>query len=346
MTRPSVPQVYQSQPVQPIQVVVDQPPRMSLIRRAAEYPPQDENGRKYHGFHRGIYMFPCDEQEMERLDFLHNLITMARSRCLHEYPIQTPVDQNGLPIMRPIARILDLGCGTGIWALKMAERYPSCAILGVDLAGMQPEKVPPNVEFLPHRDFEDPWFLGEDSWDMVRLSMGSGSVKSWENLYRKVHAHLRPETGYFEQVEIDFEPRWDSEDRGHPGVTPDEPLGFWWSELKRATRLAERPIAHNLNTEHMLKAAGFMNVEHRMIGLPLNPWPLVPREADLGRIYNLAFCDSLYALALAPLCRVLGYTPERVAHLAEHAYRQACDERCKAFNIIHIYTARKKPANA
>jgi methylase of polypeptide subunit release factors len=30
-------------------------------------------------------------------------------------------------------RILDVGTGTGIWAIDMAERYPSAEVLGLDL---------------------------------------------------------------------------------------------------------------------------------------------------------------------------------------------------------------------
>lgn len=301
------------------------------------------HGRKYHGFHRGVYMLPCDEQEIERLDLIHHVVTLARGHRLIHRPFHGLIDAPGPDIMRPTARILDLGCGTGFWAIEMARYYRTCAILGVDLAAIQPANLPPNVDILPHRDYEDPWFLGEDSWDMIRLSMGAGSVKSWENLYRKVHAHLQPGTGYFEQVEIDFEPRWDSQDPHPQEFTPDQPLGRWWSQLKEATQIAERPIAHNRNTEHLLKAAGFVDVEHHLIGLPLNPWSFKPGETELGRIYNLAFRESLYPLALAPLCRALGYTPDEVARLAADAYKQASDRNCRAFNIIHIYTARKAP---
>lgn len=71
-----------------------------------------ENGRWYHGFRRGIYMFPCDEPEKDRMDIYHKLFTVARREQLH----QAPIPQHGEP-----PRILDIGCGTGIWAIDMAE---------------------------------------------------------------------------------------------------------------------------------------------------------------------------------------------------------------------------------
>lgn len=99
------------------------PPRS--VRRLAHRPPltparlpvpaQDsnylENGRWYHGFRRGIYMYPCDEPEKDRMDIYHKLFAVARRDQLH----QAPMPQHWEP------RILDVGCGTGIWAIDMAE---------------------------------------------------------------------------------------------------------------------------------------------------------------------------------------------------------------------------------
>lgn len=56
-------------------------------------------------------MYPCDEPEKDRMDIYHKLFLVARRERLH----QAPIPENWAP------RILDLGCGTGIWAIDMAE---------------------------------------------------------------------------------------------------------------------------------------------------------------------------------------------------------------------------------
>ncbi|KAI4681861.1 uncharacterized protein J4E84_007458 [Alternaria hordeiaustralica] len=45
-----------------------------------------ENGRWYHGFRRGLYMYPCDEHENDRMDIYHQFFAVARRGQLHQAP--------------------------------------------------------------------------------------------------------------------------------------------------------------------------------------------------------------------------------------------------------------------
>jgi methylase of polypeptide subunit release factors len=53
------------------------------------------------------------QEEKDRMDIYHKLFSVARREALHS-PLYTLHNEQ-----RP--RILDLGCGTGIWAIDMAE---------------------------------------------------------------------------------------------------------------------------------------------------------------------------------------------------------------------------------
>lgn len=55
------------------------------------------------------------------MDIYHKIMEVARRGKLHEAPI--PVHSADPP------RILDLGCGTGIWAIDMAEYVGHLPIL-------------------------------------------------------------------------------------------------------------------------------------------------------------------------------------------------------------------------
>jgi len=79
----------------------------SIGSAAFEY--EYENGRRYHGFRAGQYALPNDEVEQDRLDMMHHVYSLILGGKLHLAPLKNP--QN----------ILDVGTGTGIWAIDMAE---------------------------------------------------------------------------------------------------------------------------------------------------------------------------------------------------------------------------------
>ncbi|KAF2731559.1 LaeA-like protein [Polyplosphaeria fusca] len=306
-----------------------------------------ENGRLYHGFRRGIYMYPCDEPEKDRMDIYHQLLLVARRNALHQAPMPQNWEQ---------PRILDLGCGTGIWAIDMADKYLNAEVLGLDLVNIQPEKyapapppisvrkahprrarIPPNLRFRIPRDYESPWTLGEDSWDLIHVRMACGSVTSWPELYQKIYAHLRPGYGWIEHVEIDVEPRCDDNT-----LAADSPLVKWYGYLQDATARASRPIAYQHNTRQMLQAAGFIDIQETIIRAPYNSWPNDPHQKEIGRWYNLGITEGLDALSFAPFTRVYNWDLNaHVKPLIEAARQQICNRKIHAYNNIHIWTARR-----
>ncbi|KAJ5819316.1 Secondary metabolism regulator laeA [Penicillium riverlandense] len=293
------------------------------------YPCYSENGRTYHGYRKGTYLLPCDDEEQDRLDIFHKLFTVAR---VSDGLIYAPHP--------PSSRILDLGCGTGIWSIEVAQKYPESFVVGVDLAPIQPQNHPKNCDFYAPFDFESPWALGEDSWDLIHMQMGSGSIVSWPSLYRRIFSHLRP-GAWFEQVEIDFEPRCD--DRSLSGLA----LRHWYQSLKHATESTSRPIVHSSReTIRNLQEAGFTEIDHQMVGLPLNPWHQDEHERKVARWYNLAISESIEPLSLAPFSRVYKWPVDKIQRLAADVKSEAFNKDLHCYNILHIYQARKPAATA
>jgi|TARA_R110002003_G_scaffold463_2_gene20029 hypothetical protein len=64
-----------------------------------------ENGRQYHAYRDGAYWGPNDELAKEILDFAHHMYLLTLDQKLHLAPLQSP------------QTILDVGTGTGIWAI-------------------------------------------------------------------------------------------------------------------------------------------------------------------------------------------------------------------------------------
>ncbi|CAG8651721.1 2079_t:CDS:10, partial [Acaulospora colombiana] len=65
------------------------------------------------------------------------------------YPCPDLVEKILAPEPGIIKEILDLGCGTGIWALSMARQFPHARVTGVDMAPtpLPEDQLPPNIDF-------------------------------------------------------------------------------------------------------------------------------------------------------------------------------------------------------
>lgn len=62
---------------------------------------------------RFLYADATLQPEKDRMDIYHQFFAVARRGQLHQAPVPSE------PHLQP--RILDVGCGTGIWAIDMAE---------------------------------------------------------------------------------------------------------------------------------------------------------------------------------------------------------------------------------
>jgi cyclopropane fatty-acyl-phospholipid synthase-like methyltransferase len=82
--------------------------------------------------------------------------------------------------------VLDLGTGTGIWAIDVADLYPSAVVIGTDLSPIQPSWVPPNIRF-EIEDFSDDWTFKLNDFDYIHLGCLSGSVGNWPRLYKQAY---------------------------------------------------------------------------------------------------------------------------------------------------------------
>ena len=155
----------------------------SLHSSVVDY--QFENGRRYHAYKEGAYPLPNDETEQDRLDLLHHIWRLSKGGALYAAPVKTP------------HRILDLGTGTGIWALDLADDFPESTIIGVDLSEIQPRWVPPNVQFYVD-DVEEPWtWKADEKFDLIHMRNLSGFIKDFPKLYAQALEHLKP-GGWFE----------------------------------------------------------------------------------------------------------------------------------------------------
>ena len=75
-----------------------------------------------HGAGIAAYWLPNDGDEQDRQDFTHAIYMMLWDGRLHLAPLESP------------KHVLDIGTGTGIWAISFAKQYPDSSVVGTDLS--------------------------------------------------------------------------------------------------------------------------------------------------------------------------------------------------------------------
>ncbi|KAJ3466642.1 hypothetical protein MRS44_004206 [Fusarium solani] len=306
---------------------------------------RQENGRTYHQYKDGSkatfavdlidqvlirrleYNMPNDDLECERLDLQHHLFILTLDGRLGLAPPNDP-DSN-------VKRVLDVGTGTGIWAVDFGDEHPKAQVIGVDLSPIQPSFVPPNVEFFVD-DIEEPWSFSQP-FDYIHSRMMTFSIKSWPEYIRKIYDNLTP-GGYVELVEIDLQNKSDD------GTLKEH------HELSRLVRLLDeastkigRRFQDNKKNKDILRDTGFVDIVETTFKWPSGPWPREKKYKELGQWTNAnmdAF-QGLEALVMAAFTRVLGWTQEEVVvHLAM-VRKEISDKRIHAYWTIYSTYGRR-----
>lgn len=137
-----------------------------------------ENGRRYHSYRKGSYLFPNDDREQDREDLKHAMYLKLFNSNLHFAPISTEG-----------ANVIDLGTGTGIWAIDFADTYENASVVGIDLSPIQTNWVPPNLKFMVD-DAESEWLYPQDHFDLVHTRHTIQAFKNWPLLMERAFAYV------------------------------------------------------------------------------------------------------------------------------------------------------------
>jgi hypothetical protein len=83
----------------------------------------------------------------------------------------------------------------------------------------------------------------------------------------------------------------------------------------------------------MLQAAGFTEIQEKIIRAPYNSWVADSHEKEIGRWYQLAITEGLEALSLAPLTRIYTWDVQNhIKPLLEAVRAQICSRKIHAYN--------------
>jgi ubiquinone/menaquinone biosynthesis C-methylase UbiE len=194
---------------------------------------------------------PRDLDEINRLDFQHYLLR-STLRGNFAAPITNPRD------------ILDVGTGTGRWAIEMAQLFPDANVIGLDVnlpvvdeqAATGVEARPDNYAFVPGNILEGLPFPDE-SFDFVhmRLLVSAMPHDQWPRVVSELARVTRP-GGWVESVETTLM------EGGGPALAQI----IKWGEPVMARRNIQ--MQDGARVGEYMNAAGLVNVYARRLELP------------------------------------------------------------------------------
>ncbi|KAF3350531.1 TTL domain-containing protein [Verticillium dahliae VDG2] len=252
------------------------------------------------------------------------------------------------PICRP-HRVLDVGCGVGIWALDFGEEHPESEVIGVDLSPVQPGlcvhqralsgfdtdyiSTPPNVHY-EIDDLEEEWSFSRN-FDYIHSMMMTGAFRDWPNFYRQAFENLNP-GGWVECQDINFPMKCDDDT-----IAPQSDLGRWNELMMEAGTLSGFRLDLCDRAAEMMSAAGFVDIVRIPYKWPINQWPKDVRYKTLGEWTEANFVFGLESIMLALFTRFLGWKKEEVWEFIARVIAEWRDLRNHGYFEIYVTYGRK-----
>lgn len=274
-----------------------------------------ENGRRYCS---QTYYMPNDDEEQTRLAIGHQayLPILDGQLTLAHIP-------------RGAKRILDIGTGTGDWAIAVAERMPNAEIIATDItSAFQPSTGPPNV-FFELDDAQEEWAYNEP-FDFIHLRAMSGAFSDWHQIYAEVAKHLKP-GGSFEIV--------DSGAIELKEGSSDSYVSIYNGAIQSAAEKSGRPLGLDHLKKPVFEKAGLSVVKSKLYEVPLGPWPDEPQRKVTGKMAMITALEGLEAASLRLLTKHMGWQEQEVRDLCEKVKLEILNGR--AYCPCQFIVARK-----
>ncbi|KAL2267876.1 hypothetical protein VTJ83DRAFT_5153 [Remersonia thermophila] len=268
---------------------------------------------------------PNDERHIESMDIHHHACTLMLKGKLYLAPIKDDVE-----------KVLDIGTGTGIWAIDFADEHPNAQVLGTDVTPIQPRWVPPNVQFQID-DANLDWTWADNTFDYVHARSLLGNISDWRKFYQEAFRVTKP-GGWMEHQEEDA--TWYSH---NGGVTDETPMGQWGKVFREASSVFGRtffPITDDIQRKCM-EEAGFVDITVRDFKAPIGEWPEDPEEKETGAFFKLVLTSDLEGYVNFVWGNVMGWKPEEIKVYLAHLRRQMKDPKIHTYYPHRIVYGRK-----
>ncbi|KAF4123219.1 Methyltransferase domain [Geosmithia morbida] len=287
----------------------------------------------YREIHDRLYcrewFMPIDEIEQLRLSLNHQVFL----HVLHGEHTTVKLDNP--------QHILDVGTGTGEWAIKMAETFPDCEVVGTDIAAVaETSSVPMNV-FFEIEDAEE-WDRSPDLYDLIHLRTMMGAFRDWRYIYECAYYSLKP-GGWIELQDFDAT---ESEMRFAQQFSPDSAIHRLFEDLEIAADRSGRRRGPAYLDPHLFMDAGFVDVRVTEYQIPISV-----AEKSAGKIWLISCLDSLEAGCLRLLTEQMGWDPDECKIACESVAREMAElakdpAKSEGLVVKAVVIVARKPEDA
>ncbi|KAH7140975.1 S-adenosyl-L-methionine-dependent methyltransferase [Dactylonectria macrodidyma] len=255
------------------------------------------NGRTYHSEQGNAeYWTPNDEHHNESMDINHHLLSLSLEGKLFLAPLEDSIQ-----------KVLDIGTGTGIWAIDFADQYPNAEVIGTDLSPIQPSWVPPNVKF-EIEDCTQEWTFKPDSIDYVHMRYLYGSISDWSGLIKEAYRVCKP-GGWVESYEASA--MMESDDGTVTDTCAINEWGKFFIEGGKKLGRTFTILDDDLQRKYM-EEAGFVDIKTWDLKAPIGGWAKEDRLREIGQFAQAALEQDYEGYVLYMANMVLGWSQEEV----------------------------------
>ncbi|KAG6080762.1 hypothetical protein E4U16_008154 [Claviceps sp. LM84 group G4] len=284
------------------------------------------HGRTYHSDKFATnYFLPNDDRQLESEELRHHYLTMLLDDQLFLAPLKED----------KVHRVLDVGTGSGIWAIEFADRFPNASVIGTDLSPCQPQWVPPNVNFEVD-DASLDWTWDANHFDFIHIRYILGGIQDWTALLKEAYRCCAP-GGWVQSVEIDGQ--FCSDD----GSTELEPilLASYSDLFREAGKILKRPFFVQEVQQQAFDEAGFVEQKAIRYKIPIGPWAKDPKLAEVGRVVRATMENDLEGYTQMVWHNVLQRPADEYQVWLATLRKAIRNPKVHSYMIVHIVYGRK-----